>query len=149
MLVIVGVLLLGLCVVTVFRSQDVLAGSLAVLGFGAITLAVLAPRMSGPVEMGPTGFKMELKEHVDKVAEIGKSAGYQDSEILEAILKTLSQEEASGSREPRIPAPGPVAPPRADDIGSEATTPTPSLPPNPPTDLARRVEDLLNSATLL
>jgi hypothetical protein len=105
-----GLVLLGLCVVTALRRQDVLAGGLAVLGLGAMVLAALTPRLTGPVEMGLTGFKMELV----KLSEVGRLAGYSEEEILAAIEDKLrrdndghGEEEHNLRREPPPPQPRP------------------------------------------
>jgi hypothetical protein len=91
-----GLVLLGLCVVTALRRQDVLAGGLAVLGLGAMVLAALTPRLTGPVEMGLTGFKMELV----KLSEVGRLAGYSEEDILAAIEDKLGR--ASEKPEPPL-----------------------------------------------
>jgi hypothetical protein len=86
----VGIVLLALCAVAAVRRQDVLASSLAVLGLGAIVLAVLAPRLTGPVELGPSGFKLQLVEQLS----LGQSVGYSEAEILDAIKHALAEEES-------------------------------------------------------
>jgi hypothetical protein len=91
LLVFTGLVLLGLCVVTVLRRQDVLAGGLAVLSLGAMVLAALTPRLTGTVEMGLSGFKMELV----KLTEIGRLADYSEEEILATIENKLHAESSN------------------------------------------------------
>lgn len=55
-----GFLLLGLCAAAALNRQDVLAGTLAVLGVGSIVLAVFAHRIDGTVELGPSGMKLDV-----------------------------------------------------------------------------------------
>lgn len=94
-----GLVLLGLCILTVIRRQDVLAGGLAVLGLGAMVLAALTPRLTGPMEIGLSGFKVELV----KLSEVGRLAGYSDEEILAAIESRLStQSTVPSSSEPPL-----------------------------------------------
>lgn len=83
-----SLVLLGLCVAAMIRRQDVLAGALAALGLGATVLGALMPRLTGTVEMGLSGFKME----VAKLSEVGRLAGYSDEDILAAIEDRLGQE---------------------------------------------------------
>lgn len=83
-----SLVLLGLCVAAMIRRQDVLAGALAALGLGATVLGALMPRLTGIVEMGLSGFKME----VAKLSEVGRRAGYSDEDILAAIEDRLGQE---------------------------------------------------------
>jgi hypothetical protein len=94
-----GLVLLGLCILTAVRRQDVLAGGLAVLGLGAMVLAALTPRLTGPMEIGLSGFKMELV----KLSEVGRLAGYSDEEILAAIESRFStQSTVPSSSEPPL-----------------------------------------------
>lgn len=93
-----GLVLLGLCILTVVRRQDILAGGLAVLGLGAMVLAALAPRLTGPMEMGLSGFKVELV----KLSEVGHLAGYSDEEILAAIESRLTTRNTVPSSEPPL-----------------------------------------------
>src|SRR5688572_17615475 len=103
-----GFALLALCVVAVVRRQDVLAGGLAVLGLGAIVLGVLMPRLTGPVEMGLSGFKMQLAD----LAEIVKPTNYTRDEFAAAVEDLVAREHIKwtggrhvsvGNRVPVVP----------------------------------------------
>jgi hypothetical protein len=110
LLVFVGPVLLRLCVATVVRRQDALAGGFAVLGFGSMVLAALAPRLTGPVEMGLSGFKMELV----KLSETGRILNYSNEDILVAIENKLS------SRDPaRPPSEPPAQPPTLEIVNGD------------------------------
>ena len=120
-----GVLLLSLCVTTVIRRQDALAGGLAVLGLGAMVLAALTPRLTGSVEMSLTGFKMELV----KLTEVGRLSQYSEEEILTAIearigapkdLATASPPAVSADRRLALPLP----PVRAPEIDNPSAVPS-------------------------
>jgi tetratricopeptide (TPR) repeat protein len=73
----VGLLLLVFCVGAAINGQDTLAGTLAVLGVGVAVLATFAPRIRGPVEMGPSGvrFEVERLEAAALSAELGERLG--------------------------------------------------------------------------
>jgi hypothetical protein len=77
LLVGVGLLLLVGCLVGAIAGKDALAGTLAVLGVGVSVLAVFAPRIGGPVEMGPTGVKFEVdrQQLTTLSAELGERLG--------------------------------------------------------------------------
>lgn len=96
-----GLVLLGLCVVSVLRHQDVLAGGLAVLSLGAMVIAALTPRLTGPVEMSLTGFKMELV----KLTEVGRLTQYSEAVILASIEAKLRGQP--GEMEVPLPSPQP------------------------------------------
>lgn len=89
-----GVGLIVAAVIAMLRRQDVLAGSLAMLGLGAVILAGLMPRLTGPIEVGPSGLKLQVMQ---QLAQAGKAAGYRQDEILAAL------EEMGGSPEMRMP----------------------------------------------
>lgn len=78
----VGLLLLVLCAVVAIRRQDVLASALAVLGLGAIIVGVLVPRLEGPVELGPSGLKLQV---------VAAAAGYSQEVLQEAIAAALTE----------------------------------------------------------
>jgi tetratricopeptide (TPR) repeat protein len=93
----VGLIMLVGCLVAAINGQDVLAGTLAVLGVGVAILAVFAPRIRGAVEMGPSGVKFgdrptadlatgqapaesatgraEIAELVDKIEDLVRRVG--------------------------------------------------------------------------
>jgi hypothetical protein len=96
LLIFVGLVLLGLCVGTVIRNQDTLAGVFAVLGLGTIVLAALLPRLEGPVEMSLSGFKFQLS----RLAETGRTLGYSEEDILAAIEIRLRRQNTSSTQEP-------------------------------------------------
>jgi hypothetical protein len=54
-----------------------------------MVLAALTPRLTGAVEMGLTGFKMELV----KLSKVGRLAGYSEEDILAAIEAKLKEQE--------------------------------------------------------
>lgn len=104
-----GLVLLGLCVITVIRRQDLLAGGLAVLSLGAMVLAALTPRLTGTVEMGLSGFKMELV----KLTEVGRLTQYSDDVVLAAIKDKLTVAiENTPALETDNPDPSTLEPPR-------------------------------------
>jgi tetratricopeptide (TPR) repeat protein len=77
LLVGVGLLLLAFSLGAAINGQDTLAGTLAVLGVGVAVLATFAPRIRGPVEMGPSGVRFELErlEAATLSAELGERLG--------------------------------------------------------------------------
>jgi hypothetical protein len=78
----------------VLRHQDVVAGELAVLSLGAMVLAALTPRLTGTVEMGLSGFKMELV----KLTDAGRLIQYAEEDILAAIEDRLDPYSANYER---------------------------------------------------
>jgi hypothetical protein len=121
MLAAVGLLLLALCAFALIRRQDAVAGGLAVLGLGALVLGVLAPRLTGPVEMGLSGFKLQL---VENLTTTGEAAGYSDEDILEAIKRALSDREtptappAIRTGDDRLVSDEPLARPDESELGA-------------------------------
>jgi hypothetical protein len=85
-----GALLLVLAAAAMFRRQDALAGGLAVLGFGAVLIAGLMPRLTGPVEIGLSGVKLQ----VTQISQAGQAAGYKQEDILAAVDEVLSGRES-------------------------------------------------------
>lgn len=81
------------------------------------TLAVLMPRLTGPVEMGPSGIKLQLAE----LPRTGVLAGYSQEDIRAA----MENSQAGRDAQPRLPtepaeAPGP-RPPLPNLPGEQAT----------------------------
>jgi hypothetical protein len=130
LLVGVGLLLLVLCAIVAIRRQDALASALAVLGLGAIILGVLMPRLEGPVELGPSGLKLQL------VKQIAEAAGYSKEDLDEAIAGALTGRVVAPSTEESSPVRRASSENAVEEI-ADAISDSTSSPANNDADLAR------------
>jgi hypothetical protein len=82
----IGVILLGVAAVGFLMNKSAAeVTAFLVVGAGLVLVAVLLPRLEGPVEVGPTGAKVNLA----RLAVVAEQAAVAEQELNAGSLTTL------------------------------------------------------------